>query len=39
VLTSALMVGSRGQKAWGAHTVFDLPLEVIRVPVLVVGHI
>ena len=39
VLTSALMSGSRGgQKAWVAHTVFDLPLEAIRVPVIVVGH-
>jgi len=38
-LTSALMSGfSGGQKAWVAHTVFDLPLEAIRVPVLVVGH-
>jgi hypothetical protein len=39
VLTSALMSGtSGGQKAWTAHTVFDLPLEAIRVPVVVVGH-
>ena len=39
VLTSALMSGFRGgQKPWVAHTVFDLPLEAIRVPVLVVGH-
>jgi hypothetical protein len=38
VLTSALMVGSRGQKAWVAHSVFDLPLESIKMPVLVVGH-
>lgn len=39
VLTSALMSGSSGgRKAWVAHTVFDLPLEAIRVPVLVVGH-
>ena len=39
VLTSALMSGfSGGRKAWVAHTVFDLPLEAIRVPVLVVGH-
>ncbi len=39
VLTSALMSGSRsGQKAWVADTVFDLPLESIRMPVLVVGH-
>ena len=39
VLTSALMSGfSGGRKLWVAHTVFDLPLEAIRVPVLVVGH-
>jgi hypothetical protein len=38
VLTSALMSGDRGQKRWVAQTVFDLPLEAIRVPVLVVGH-
>lgn len=39
VLTSALMSGFRGgRKPWVAHTVFDLPLETIRVPVLVVGH-
>ena len=39
VLTSALMSGTHGgQKSWVADTVFDLPLEAIRVPVLVVGH-
>jgi hypothetical protein len=39
VLTSALMAGFRGgQKPWVAHTVFDLPLEAIRLPLLVVGH-
>lgn len=39
VLTSALMSGYHGgQKSWVAHTVFDLPLEKIRLPVLVVGH-
>jgi hypothetical protein len=38
VLTSALMVGSAGKKSWVGHTVFDLPLEAIRMPVLVVGH-
>lgn len=38
VLTSALMSGARAQKAWVADTVFDLPLEAIRVPVLVIGH-
>lgn len=40
VLTSALMAGrSGGQKQWVAQTVFDLPLEAIRQPVLVVGHV
>jgi hypothetical protein len=39
VLTSALMSGFHGsQKPWLAHTVFDLPLEAIRLPILVVGH-
>jgi hypothetical protein len=39
VLTSALMSGFHGgRKDWVAHTVFDLPLEAIRLPVLVVGH-
>lgn len=39
VLTSALMSGfSGGRIAWVAHSVFDLPLENIRVPVLVIGH-
>jgi hypothetical protein len=38
VLTSALMVGSAGKKSWVGHTVFDLPLDAIRMPVLVVGH-
>jgi hypothetical protein len=39
VLTSAVMSGFRGgQKPWVADTVFDLPLEAIRLPVLVVGH-
>jgi len=38
VLTSALMSGSAGKRAWVAHTVFDLPLETIRMPILVVGH-
>jgi hypothetical protein len=37
VLTSALY-GSRARKPWVAHSVFDLPLEAIRVPLLVVGH-
>lgn len=39
VLTSALMSGDlRARKSWVAHTVFDLPLEAIRLPILVVGH-
>lgn len=39
VLTSALMSGfPSGRKPWVAHTVFDLPLEAIRLPLLVVGH-
>src|SRR5262245_59250348 len=39
VLTSAVTVGSRGnQRPWLSQTVFDLPLEKIRVPVLIVGH-
>ena len=40
VLTSALMAGQPGaKKAWVAQSVFDLPLEDITVPVLVVGHV
>lgn len=38
ILTSALMFGNRGLKSWVAQTVFDVALESIRVPVLVVGH-
>jgi hypothetical protein len=39
VLTSALMSGFHGgRRAWTAHSVFDQPLEAIKVPVLVVGH-
>lgn len=39
VLTSALMSGQTGaKKSWVAQSVFDLPLESIRIPVLVVGH-
>lgn len=39
VLTSAITSGGPGgQKPWAAQTVFDLKLEAIRVPVLVVGH-
>ena len=39
VLTSALTVGSRSTpRPWLSQTVFDLSLEKIRIPVLVVGH-
>ncbi|PKO67288.1 MAG: hypothetical protein CVU20_14555 [Betaproteobacteria bacterium HGW-Betaproteobacteria-14] len=38
VLTSPVTYGSRGNKAWVAQSVFDLPLADIRVPLLVVGH-
>jgi hypothetical protein len=39
VLTSALMLGdARAKRAWVTQSVFDLPLEAIRMPVLVVGH-
>lgn len=39
VVTSALMAGdSAAKKPWVAQTIFDLPLESIRMPVLVVGH-
>ena len=39
VLTSALTAGQgNARKAWVADSVFDLPLESIRLPLLVVGH-
>lgn len=39
ILASALMVGQSGaRKTWVAQTVFDLPLEAIRIPVLLIGH-
>lgn len=39
VLTSALMAGQIGaRKLFVAQSVFDLPLEAIRQPVLIVGH-
>jgi hypothetical protein len=39
VITSALMSGQSGaKKTWVAHTVFDLRLEAIRIPILVIGH-
>ncbi len=40
VLTSALMSGQSGmKKSWVANTVFDLPLENIHLPTLIVGHV
>jgi hypothetical protein len=39
VLTSPVTVGSSSRpRPWLAQTVFDLRLEAIRVPVLVIGH-
>lgn len=38
VLTSAVTAGARARKAWVAQSVFDLPLEAVHMPVLVVGH-
>ena len=38
VLTSAVTAGARARKAWVMQSVFDLPLEAVRMPVLVVGH-
>ena len=39
VLTSPVTVGQSGaRKAWVAQSVFDLELEAITVPLLVVGH-
>jgi pimeloyl-ACP methyl ester carboxylesterase len=39
VLLSAMMSGdARARKAFVAQTVFDLPLEAIKTPVLVIGH-
>jgi len=39
VLTSAVTSGFiGGHKPWVEQTVFDLPLEAIRLPILVVGH-
>ena len=39
VLTSPVTVGQSGaRKAWVAQSVFDLKLEAITVPLLVVGH-
>lgn len=39
VLTSPVTVGTaRGRLPWTAQTVYDAPLEEIRIPVLLVGH-
>lgn len=39
VITSAVMAGNpRARISWVAHSVFDLPLEEIRMPILIVGH-
>ncbi len=39
VLMSAMMSGeARARKPLATQTVFDLPLEAIKIPVLVVGH-
>lgn len=39
VLTSPVTSGNpKGSKPWVAQTVFDLPLESIRMSVLVIGH-
>lgn len=39
VLTSLLTVGTAGgRKPWTAQTVFDVPLEAISIPALLVGH-
>jgi hypothetical protein len=38
VLTSPVTVGSKSTAGWTAQSVFDLPLERIRLPLLVVGH-
>jgi len=39
VLTSALMLGdSNARKFWVAQSVFDLPLDQVRIPLLLIGH-
>lgn len=38
VLTSPVTVGSKGNMAWVIQSVFDLPLDRIRQPLLLVGH-
>lgn len=40
VISSVLSAGiAVARKPWAAHNVFDLPLERIRQPVLVLGHV
>lgn len=40
VLMSAMMSGEpRGKKAWTSQTVFDLPLEALKMPLLMIGHL
>lgn len=39
ILTSPVMLGdATARKSWVAQTVFDLPLETIRMPILLIGH-
>lgn len=39
VLTSTLTYGSRSKQwPWTTQSVFDLPLDAIRIPTLIVGH-
>lgn len=38
-ITSVLSAGGSGRQAWVAHSVFDLPLERIRQPTLLLGHV
>ncbi|RTL20353.1 MAG: hypothetical protein EKK52_10580 [Burkholderiales bacterium] len=39
VLSSVVSVGAQSQrKPWAAHTVFDLPLEQVRAPVLLIAQ-
>lgn len=39
VLSSVLSVGIAARKAWAGHHVFDLPLERVRQPTLLLGHV
>ncbi len=38
VLSSPVTAGARARKPWVIQSVFDLPLEAVRLPMLVVGH-